>query len=343
MKISAAKVRRALVICVCIAVVAVVGLYQWITYTPYGRLDFSQGLILKVANLFGGERSISDYTPEEYRKLMDGIMLRSRGEVVPLPKVEDRRISWAKGEIPVRIYTPVVSESLPVILFFHGGGWVSGSIETHDNLCRRLAKEASAVVVSAGYSLAPEAKFPTPVDEGYAALKWVRENAASLNADADKIVVAGDSAGGTLAAAICLKSRDLKGPAVALQVLFYPATNASSFETPSHEKFGEGYLLSEEAMVWLRNHYLRTAEDVTNPYASPLLSDNLVDLPPALIITAQFDPLSSEAEDYAHKLRDAGNGAQHICVKGVLHGFVSGRSGKATEALKIVAQKIAEL
>ncbi len=334
---------KVIISCLIVIIVGILCVYHFVTYTPYGRLDFSSGLILKVANLFGDDRSVYDYTPQEFRNHLDGIILRYRGKLIELPRVEDKKVSWTNGDIPIRIYTPVMTQNLPVVIFFHGGGWFSGSIETHENFCRRLAKATSAIVISVGYSLAPEAKFPTPIEEGYAVLEWVKKNAASLNADADKIVVAGDSAGGTIATALCMKSRDIKGPAIRLQVLFYPATDLVNLDTPSRQKFGEGYLFSKELPSWIRSQYFSNKEDYKHPYASPLLADNLSDLPPCLIFTAQFDPLCSGGEAYAEKLKEAGNDCQYILTKGVLHGFASMGSQKAKDAFKIVAQKISEI
>ncbi len=327
----------------CIIIAGIVCVYHFVTYTPYGRIDFSSALILRLVNLSGDDRSAFDYQPEEFRKMMDDIILGSQGKLVSIDQVEDMTVPWSDREIPVRIYRPLPGENLPVILFLHGGGYVSGSLETHENFSRKLANQTSSVVISVGYSLAPEAKFPTPVEEGYAVLQWIEHNAARFNIDPEKIIVAGDSAGGTTATAISMKARDLNGPALALQVLFYPATNVSNFDTPSHKKFGKGYFLTQESMEWTKSLYLRSEEDEKHPYASPLLADNLTDLPPTLLFTAQFDPLSSEGKEYAKRLNDEGNDCQHIHVKGVLHGFASTSSPKAKKAFQLISQKISTL
>lgn len=343
MERTAGKVKQVLILCLFILIAGILCAYHFVTYTPYGRIDFSSAIILRLVNFFTDDRSLSDYQPEEFRKRMDEIMFRSQGKLVSIEKVEDIKVPWSNGEIPVRIYRPLSGKILPVILFLHGGGFVSGSLETHENFSRKLAKETSVVVVSVGYSLAPEAKFPTPIEQGYAVLQWIEDNAARLKINPDKIIVVGDSAGGTTAAAIAMKARDLKGPAIALQVLFYPATNISSFDTSSHKKFGKGYFLTQESMEWTKSLYLRSEEDETHPYASPLLAENLTNLPPTLLFTAQFDPLSSEGEEYAEKLTEAGNDCQHIYVKGVLHGFASMNSPKAKKAFQIIAQKISKI
>lgn len=344
MKRFAGKLKRILLICLCIIALGLASIYHFVTYTPYGRIDFSSAVVLRIVNFLNEDRSAFDYKPEEFRRMMDDIMIRNQGKLISIEKVEDRKIPWSNREIPIRVYTPMDKDKLPIILFLHGGGYISGSIETHENLCRKLAKETSAIVVSVGYSLAPEAKFPTPIEEGYAVLNWIEKNAVLLNANQNKIIIAGDSAGATTATAVCMKNRDLSGPAIALQILFYPATDVSSFNTPSHKKFGKGYFLTTESMEWAKSLYLRNEEDVKHPYASPLLADDLTNLPPSIIFTAQFDPISSEGEAYAKKLKEVGNDSQHVHVKGVLHGFASlTNSPKAQEAFKLVAQRISLL
>jgi acetyl esterase len=337
------KAKQILLLALCIIIAGIVCIYHFVTYTPYGRIDFSSALILRLVNLTGDERSAFDYQPEEFRKMMDDIILRSQGKLVSIAQVEDMTVPWSDREIPVRIYRPLPKDNLPVILFLHGGGYVSGSLETHENFSRKLANQTSSVVISIGYSLAPEAKFPTPVEEGYAVLQWIEQNAARLRIDPGKIIVAGDSAGGTTATALSMKARDLNGPALALQVLFYPATNVSNFDTPSHKKFGKGYFLTQESMEWTKSLYLRSEKDAKHPYASPLLADSLTGMPPTLLFTAQFDPLSSEGAEYAQKLTEAGNDCRLIQVKGVLHGFASTSSPKAKKAFQLISQKISAL
>ena len=170
----------------CIIIAGIACIYHFVTYTPYGRIDFSSALVLRMVNFFDDDRNASDYQPEEFRKMMDDIILRSQGKLVSIDKVEDMEVSWSNREIPIRIYRPLPEENLPVIVFLHGGGYVSGSIETHENFCRKLANATSAVVVSVDYSLAPEAKFPTPIEEGYAVLQWIEQNAARLKVNRKK-------------------------------------------------------------------------------------------------------------------------------------------------------------
>jgi acetyl esterase len=234
--------------------------------------------------------------------------------------VEDRRLPGPAGDIPVRVYTPVGDGPRPVLVFFHGGGWVIGSIETHDNTCRALANAIPAVVVSVDYRLAPEHKFPAAAEDCYAATRWVAANAAAIGADGNRLAIGGDSAGGNLAAVVALMAHDRGGPRIAHQTLIYPATDAG-MDTPSQCENAEGYLLTREAMVWFWGHYLRSDEDKTNPLAAPLRAPNLRGLPPAHVLTAEFDPLRDEGEAYAARLREAGVPVTLKRWDGVIHGF----------------------
>src|SRR2546423_1700448 len=234
-------------------------------------------------------------------------------------KTEDRGISAPHGEIPVRIYTPHGSGPFPVIVFFHGGGWVLGDLETHDITCRALANGAKAVVVAVHYRLAPEHKFPAAADDCYAALQWAHEHAAELGGDPSRMAVAGDSAGGNLAAVTALKARDEGGPALRFQLLVYPVTDFS-MATPSYEANAEGYVLTKDSMKWFWDHYCSDA-DRKNPYASPLHAPDVSGLPPALVITAEFDPLRDEGEAYAKRLEEAGVAVKATRYDGQVHGF----------------------
>ncbi|MCM3575239.1 MULTISPECIES: alpha/beta hydrolase [Mesobacillus] len=241
-----------------------------------------------------------------------------------LAKTEDRKINGFNGEIKIRIYTPKETEEskLPAIVYYHGGGWVIGNIETHDALCHTLSNEAECIVVSVDYSLAPESKFPVPVEDSYLAAKWVLDNAEELNIDENFIAVAGDSAGGNLAAAVSFLSVERQTPSIAYQMLFYPSTG---FEyTPSYEKYGEGYYLTKSTMNWFREQYLNTPADTQNPLAAPLLiPDDITEkLPPAFIMTAELDPLCDGGEHFAMKLKNAGVETEYVCVPGMLHGFL---------------------
>lgn len=240
----------------------------------------------------------------------------------PVGRVEDRRIPGPAGEIPVRIYTPEGSGPFPLIAFFHGGGFVLCSLETHDELCRAMCRDAGAVVVSVDYRLAPEAKYPAAADDCYAATAWCAAHAAELGADAARLVVAGDSAGGNLAAVTALRARDLGAPRIRHQVLIYPATHCD-FNTPSYRENAQGYFLTADAMRWFWAHYLANPAQASEPYACPAHAADLKGLPPATVITAEYDPLRDEGEDYAAQLRAAGVPVVLKRYDGMIHGFVS--------------------
>ena len=245
---------------------------------------------------------------------------RPRAPGPEVTKVEDREIPGPDSQVPVRIYTPEGSGPFPVLVWFHGGGWVLGDLDNSDGVSRHLTVTAGVVVVSVDYRLAPETKFPGPAEDCYYATKWVSENAASLNADPNRIAVGGDSAGGNLAAAVSLMARDRGGPSVGFQLLVYPVTDRN-FSTISYRENGEDYSLTRDGMIWFWDHYLAKDSDADNPYASPLRAQRLKDLPPALVITAEYDPLRDEGEAYAHRLRNAGIPANSSRYDGMIHGF----------------------
>jgi len=244
----------------------------------------------------------------------------------PVAKVENRTIPGPDAPIPVRIYTPEVTKSaatngpLPVLMFFHGGGWVLCNLDTHDGTARRLANHASCIVVSVDYRLAPENPFPAPLDDCCAATYWASENAQSLGGDPKRLAVSGDSAGGNLAAAAAMRLRDERGPKLLHQLLIYPAVDVTC-ATPSFEENREGYFLTSHAMRWFWGHYEGTPEDHKNPYFNPICSENLADLPEATVLTAEFDPLRDEGEAYAHRLLEAGTPCDLVRYDGVIHGF----------------------
>ena len=264
------------------------------------------------------------------------------GPPEPMAKIEDRRIPGPAGDVPLRVYTPEARGLLPLLVYFHGGGWVIGNLDTHDTVCRLLAKTAPAVVAAVDYRLAPEHKFPAAAEDCYAAARWVAENAAALGGDPKRrIAVGGDSAGGNLAAVVSLMARDRKGPSIGFQLLAYPVTN-HVFDTPSYRDNADGYLQTTDAMVWFWNHYLRGERDGANPYASPLRAESLRGLPPAMVVTAELDPLRDEGEAYAARLREAGVPVKHKRYDGMIHGFLS-LTGVFEQARQAVAEAAAEL
>ncbi|QDU98335.1 alpha/beta hydrolase [Lignipirellula cremea] len=241
------------------------------------------------------------------------------GRPAPVAQVTDRDIEAIPNSIRLRIYQPE-GQNLPVVIYYHGGGWVLGGLLTHDGYCRALAQAAQAVVISVDYHLAPEHPFPAAAEDAYAALRWAAEHCTSYGGHPGKLVVAGDSAGGNLAAVTPLMARDRNGPSLACQVLLYPITDCD-LETPSYQEFATGYYLTRDSMRWFWDQYCPRAEDRTHPYLSPMRAESLAGLPPALVITAEFDPLRDEGEAYAERLREAGVETTLSRYDGVLHGF----------------------
>ena len=273
-------------------------------------LDMTKGLL-----------SFSELSPAAARKQSSEMRALRNAQPPAVANVEDRKIPGPAGSIPIRIYTPAGKGPFPVLVYYHGGGFVIGDLESHDGVCRQLTNGAGCVTVAVDYRLAPEAKFPAAVDDCYAATRWVSENAAQLNADPKRLAVGGDSAGGNLAAVISTMARDQKTPKIVFQLLIYPATDITC-SAPSHKTNTE-YVLTPADIRWFMGHYLRNDDDVRNPLASPSFTSNFNSLPPALIITAEFDPLRDEAEDYGRKLREAGVPVQVSRYEGMVHGFIS--------------------
>jgi acetyl esterase len=249
-------------------------------------------------------------------------MMRPAAPDLAVGKVEDRTVPGPAGAIPVRIYTPNGTAPFPILINFHGGGWVIGDLETADAVSREFCQRVGCIVVSVDYRLAPEHRFPAAVDDSYAAARWVADNAAALNGDAKRIAVGGESAGGNLAAVVCHLARDRKGPAIAFQLLAYPVTDAS-YATSSYRENADGYLLTRAGMEWFWDTYCPNPADRKNPLATPLNATNFAGLPPALIMTAEFDPLRDEGAAYAAKLKSAGVAVDYVCFDGLIHDFLA--------------------
>ena len=237
------------------------------------------------------------------------------------PEIAEARLMVFANAVAVRAYRPVLGETLPALVFFHGGGWTIGDLGTHDVVCRQLAIGARCVVFSVDYRLAPEHPFPAAVDDCFFATRYIHSNAEELKIDPTRIAAGGDSAGGNLAAAVALMARDAGGPALAYQLLIYPATDQRC-ELPSHERNGEGYLLTKEAIGFFRSSYLPNPKDRTDWRASPLLASSHADLPPAFVLTAGYDPLVDEGRAYAERLAAAGVETTYREYPDVVHGFV---------------------
>ena len=261
-------------------------------------------------------------TPEQLRSRM---AMANMPSPVELASITDRTIPGPDGPVPVRIYRPSADSGLPVTVFFHGGGWVIGDLESHDHCCRTIAAKANCVVVAVDYRLAPEAKFPAAVDDAWAATEWVATHGDELDVDVSRLAVAGDSAGGNLAAVVANMSRDHDHVEVIQQALIFPDTDGAC-DRPSMTDNAEGYLLTSTAMDFFHGHYLRSDADIADPRYSPIVSD-LVGAPPAVVVTAEFDPLRDQGNAYAEKLAASGVEVDHVEYEGMFHGFFSMDAG----------------
>ena len=256
-------------------------------------------------------------------------------------QVEDRLIPGPGGDIWVRIYTPATGGPFPALVWFHGGGWYVGSIEMADGNARRLAVGADCVVVSVDYRLAPENKFPAAAEDCYAATAWVAKNAGEINADPRRIAVGGDSSGGNLAAVIALMARDRGEPPLVFQLLVYPVIQ-HKFDTKSYEENAVSYRPTRESMIYLWKAYLSDVSDAANPYAAPMEAKDLSGLPPALVITAEYDPLRDEGKAYAERLTQAGVPTTYTCYQGTMHYFFKS-PGLIDQGKEATAQACASL
>lgn len=297
-----------------------------------------QFLLEQLASL--NEPEMDTQTPEAVREGMK-LRLAMFGAPQPIAYIENRTIPVQSGEIPIRIYRPEGNGPFPVLVFFHGGGWVIGDLDTHEEICRSLANKVTCAVVSVDYRLAPEHKFPTAPEDCYAATKWVAANAAQLLGDPSRIAIGGDSAGGNLSAVVAQMARDRGGPPLVFQLLIYPATDFR-MNTPSIDENAEGYFLTKKDMIWFTNHYLNNEQEKLNPLASPFLAADLHGLPPALVITAEYDPLRDEGERYGQRLKEAGVPTTISRYDGMIHGFFS-MEAVLTKSQAAVAESVRAL
>lgn len=276
----------------------------------------------------------------------------------PVPFVRDLSIPGRGGEIPLRVYRPrpldgrrderagadgTATEPLPVLVFYHGGGWVLGTLDSAGSICRALARRADCAVVSVDYRLAPEHPFPAAVEDAYTAVSWVADNAESVGGDPGRVAVGGTSAGGTLAAATARRARDADGPDIAHQLLCYPATDYA-FDTDSYRENADGPLLTKADMEWFWAQYLRSPVDEANPYAVPMRAADVTDLPSATVVTGGFDPLRDDGVAYADRLDHGGAAVTRVHAPGLPHGFLSlvDEVPRAKEAMDAVADSLAD-
>ncbi|WP_163992393.1 alpha/beta hydrolase [Pyxidicoccus caerfyrddinensis] len=279
---------------------------------------------LEQVNAQGG-KPIYELSPVDARKVLSDLQAGKDVEKLPAD-IEDRMIPGGPGnqDISIRIVRPKgQTDVLPVIMHFHGGGWVLGGKDTHDRLVRELANGAQAAVVFVDYTPAPDAQFPVQIEQAYAATKWIAENGESLGMDPSRLAILGDSVGGNMAAVVALLAKERGGPRIASQVLFYPVTDAN-FDTGTYQEFATGYFLARDGMRWFWDNYLPNVEERARPHASPLRAslEELKGLPPALVIVGEHDVLRDEGEAYAHKLAEAGVRVEATRFLGTMHDFV---------------------
>ena len=292
-----------------------------------------------------GSPPIYTLSPQEARAVLSN--LQAAGSVAILPAdIENRTVPGGpNGQISIQIIRPPSSnETLPVVVYTHGGGWVLGGFDTHERLVRELANKAKVVIVFVNYTRSPEAKYPVAVEEAYATTKWVAENGKSINVDASRLAIAGDSVGGNMAAAVTLLAKERRGPKIAFQALFYPVTDAH-LDSQSYMELQEGYWLTREGMKWFWNNYAPDNATRNEPTASPLHAsiDRLKGLPPALVITEEFDVLRDEGEAYAHKLMQAGVPVTATRYLGTIHDFMMLNAISETPAVRGAIDQASEL
>ncbi|MFH1302488.1 MAG: alpha/beta hydrolase [Planctomycetota bacterium] len=289
--------------------------------------------------------SFEEMTPE----LIRSTLTPSPEPHLPAQKIENLKLAINSAEIPIRIYTPAnrqdvsVSKS-PALVYFHGGGWVMGTLDAYDGLCQDLAGTSGCKIISVDYRMAPEYPYPIPFEDAYAATEWISNNASDFEIDQARIAVGGDSAGGNLATAVALKARQSTSLSLAYQMLVYPVTNYQ-FDTESYLKYGTNYFLTKRAMEWFWDQYLPDESAGREFYASPLRCKDLSGLPDAMVITAGYDPLYSEAVQYVEQMRQSGNHVEHINYEDMIHGFFrrSDLYDRAFEAVQLAGQKLNEV
>lgn len=280
----------------------------------------AEALLKEVAA--SGLPPLESLTPGQARELTRQRRAQWAGDPLPVAAVEERCIQGPAGPVPLRLYKPAEAGPLPLLVYFHGGGWVNGDLDSSDVPCRAMAQGSSCLVASVNYRHAPEHKFPAAVEDGYAVLRHVAEHPREFSTAPGRIAVGGDSSGGNLAAAVTLMARDRGGPPIAFQLLIYPVTD-HRFDTRSYHDNAEGYLLTRAGMAWFWNHYLESPADGDHPYASPLRAGDFRGLPAAWIATAEYDPLRDEGEAYAARLAQAGVPVAAKRYDGMIHGFLN--------------------
>ncbi|WP_411681095.1 alpha/beta hydrolase [Clostridium thailandense] len=312
-----------------------------LTKTNNGQLNTYIAANLKLDKILNSKLS-NDKSIKELRQYLNTQSTKWSNKPIPFSNIKNTTIKIESQKIPVRIYTPEGGSNLPIIIYSHGGFWIEGTLDAYENVCRKLSQNTKAILISVDYRLAPENPFPDGLNDVYNILQWTYNNAESINGNKKHIVLAGDSSGGNIAAAVSLMARDKNGPPIACQVLIYPSTNIFELNSKSWSYFASKFNLSIEDMEKYTSLYVPKKEDRKNPYASPLLAKDFSKLPDTLIITAEIDPLRDEGEAYGKKLKEAGTQADITRYKGVVHGFVSMDkiTSKSDEALNEISSYI---
>jgi len=300
-----------------------------------------QGLLDQIAA--SDAPAMPEAGPAMAREMYRGLHMLTDPTDVPIGKVENVSFTGPGGDVPLRIYTPVAaSGTMNCLVFFHGGGFVIGDLDSHDALCRHLANDAGCKVVAVDYRLAPEHKFPAAIEDGWAAINWVEENAGELSVDANCIAVAGDSAGGNIAAVVSQMAATTKGgPQISFQLLIYPGLRAHA-DTPSMAEFAEDHFLTKATIDWFAENYLPEGQDVSDARLSPLLAEDVSGVAPALIITAGYDPLKDQGKAYADRLAASGVDTTYKDYPEMIHGFfnMTALSPDAKKAVKDAAKAV---
>ena len=312
---------------------------------PGGVLD-EQTALMRRAQVVLGETPLDQVSPAQsrldFRKSFS--LLKSIGGIFEkVESVQELTIPGPAGGIPARIYKPGKGTAYPLFVFLHGGGWVIGDLDTADNMARFLCRHVNCALLSVDYRLAPEHIFPAAVDDSFAAVQWAMEHAGELGGDPKRVLVGGDSAGGNLTAVVAQMSRQKGVAKLAGQVLFYAATDGVNLDTPSYKEFGnQSFGLPRQDVEWFLEQYTPDPKDRLNPQVSPLLTDDLSGLPPALVVTAEFDVLRDEGEAYGRRMEEAGVKVKLIRCNGMVHGFLStiGLIKRASQYFEQVAEEI---
>lgn len=281
-------------------------------------------------------------SPTEARTARNPVFVEMGGAPEALAQVTDEVLAGPGGPLPLRVYTPEGPGPFPVLVYFHGGGWVIGNLDTHDRLCRALARRTPCLVVSVDYRLAPEHKFPAALEDAWGAVSLMPGRAAAWNGDPTRVAVGGDSAGGNLATVVARWARDRGGPRLVHQLLIYPVTDLTTLDRPSYRAHGHGYILTLESMAYYRDHYLPSLSEASNPDASPLLAEDLSGLPPATLLIAEYDALTDEGRAYATRLAQAGVEVTTHCFEGMIHAFfnMTGLVDRTHGAIDLAASEL---